>query len=70
MIYSVKVIFCENEHGSGEQTFPRIDDITDLTFINPVSAARLRADAKKAGWIRFNGADYCDLCAESVRGNG
>lgn len=67
MIRTAKVIFCDNEHGGGDVTFPDFDRRAfDLQqdFINPVSVAGLRRQAKKEGWGRVNGGDYCPTCMD------
>jgi hypothetical protein len=64
MIRNVKVIFCDNEHGFGNVTFPRIDELTDEDFISPRTTKQLRVEAKKAGWTRIRkSGDYCDMCS-------
>lgn len=73
MIRSTKLIFCDNEHGAGDVTFPDLDDSSfDIKqhFIYPVqpTAAELRKAAKKAGWTRVDGGDYCPICSESEEG--
>jgi hypothetical protein len=65
MVRSTKVLFCDNEHGSGDVTFPRIEEMNDESFIYPPTLRALRAAAKKAGWSRHAGSDYCDQCTES-----
>ena len=65
MIRTVKVIFCENEHGVGEVMFPALGDLDAQTLIdNTETAATLRKKAKAAGWTRVNGADYCPGCSD------
>jgi len=69
MIRKCQLLFCDNEHGVGEVTFPDIskmapDDIhQELVKDHPV--IQLRREAKQAGWGRVNGADYCPGCMES-----
>lgn len=64
------IIFCENEHGTGEVTFPNLNemDVAELhqRFINSPTEAQTRVEAKKAGWTRVNGADYCPQCKEAL----
>jgi hypothetical protein len=55
MIRTAKLIFCDNEHGMGDVTYP---DLFDPTL------KQLRKDAKQAGWSRHAGADYCQQCTE------
>lgn len=68
MINKCLILFCDNEHGSGDVCFPNIDlmdnwDIKQL-FINGNNARTVRQEAKKAGWGRHNGGDYCPACME------
>jgi hypothetical protein len=69
MIRSAKVLFCENEHGTGDITYPDLDELdpfdTKQLFIGKRTAAALRKEAKKVGWGRINGGDYCPECMES-----
>jgi hypothetical protein len=63
------LLFCDNEHGVGEPCFPDVDkmdgyDVKQM-FIKGASARALRQEAKKAGWSRVNGGDYCPICTES-----
>lgn len=47
-----------------EETYPRIEALTDQDFINPRSAQQLRREARKAGWTRDRrGNDYCEGCS-------
>jgi hypothetical protein len=59
-------LFCENEHGLGEVTFPRIEemDAEDIRqrLLYPPTEAQTRRDAKKLGWRRIHRADYCPGC--------
>ncbi len=63
MIRTAKVLFCDNEHGFGEVTFPEMSRVDNQTFIAPISTAQLRKQAKAAGWTRQDGADYCASCS-------
>lgn len=62
------VIFCDNEHGSGEVTFPDLEHMSvyelQQRFIEPPPEKQTRREAKAAGWQRVNGADYCPQCVE------
>lgn len=70
MIRKAQVIFCDNEHGTGDVCFP------DLTAFSPFElqqklidgndARILRREAKAAGWGRVNGVDYCPDCMASM----
>lgn len=71
MILKCYVLFCENEHGTGDVCWP---DVTTLDgfdiqqmFIKGNTIGRVRREAKKAGWGRINGADYCPACMDSMR---
>jgi hypothetical protein len=63
------VIFCENEHGCGEVSFPDLGSMSQFEleqwFINSPTEAQTRREAKAAGWGRVNKADYCPQCMES-----
>jgi hypothetical protein len=68
VIRSIRIIFCDNEHGIGDQTFPDTREIQPHHFTDgPVSAALRRKEAKKAGWGRVAGLDYCPICMESEK---
>lgn len=62
MIRKTAVLFCDNEHGNGDVTFPDIDDLRSEHFVAPRTTAQLRKEARKAGWRRVDGVDYCDAC--------
>jgi hypothetical protein len=66
MIRTFKVLFCDNEHGTGDVIFPEnfSQELHD-DMLQSRTAAQLRKDAKKAGWSRVGGVDYCDSCTES-----
>ena len=66
MIRTVKVLYCENEHGTGDVTFPALGELDPM---QDVTAVTLRRNARAAGWIRTHNADYCDVCAPTVRGD-
>ena len=69
MVRNCFFIFCENEHGTGDVCFPDLDTLeafdTKQAIIQSNSKRQVRADAKKAGWGRVNGGDYCPACMES-----
>lgn len=66
---TAKVLFCDNEHGIGDVTFPDVDGLSSAElkqhFIRSVSLADLRKEAKEAGWTRAQGVDYCPGCSGS-----
>lgn len=70
MIQKLNFIFCENEHGTGDVCFPDVcrldgrDLQQEIVAGNTVS--ELRRAAKKAGWGRVNGGDFCPSCMESM----
>jgi len=69
VIRSAKIIFCDNEHGFGDVTFPSLDRPVDELqgeYVAPQRVSQLRKDAKKAGWGRVQGGDYCPQCMESM----
>jgi len=70
MIRKCQILFCDNEHGIGDVSFPDIDGMQSYEvkqlFVNGNSTVRqLRKDAKQAGWGRVSGGDYCPACMES-----
>lgn len=71
MILKISIIFCENEHGTGDVTFPDVGVMDTQTiqqeFIDAHPTIRsLREAARQAGWGRVNGGDYCPGCMESM----
>jgi len=69
MTRQLRIIFCDNEHGS-DVTFPDLNQFLPQDLIQrsirDASFADLRKEAKAAGWGRFQGADYCPYCMESI----
>lgn len=66
MIRSMRILFCDEEHGIGDVTFPDVRYLNTQDLIQPRTAKQLRADAKKAGWTRDrDGHDYCDSCSDT-----
>lgn len=70
MIAKCNLLFCSDEHGTGDVCWP---DVTQLDsygiqqmFIKGKTIRELRKEAKQAGWGQFNGADYCPSCMESI----
>ena len=66
MILLTKIVCCENEHGTGDVTFPEIAELTVSDFGERTLLTVLRKRAKEVGWGRVNGADYCPACMESM----
>ena len=70
MIAKAVILFCDNEHGLGEVSFPDLSkmDVWEIEqhFISGKSVRDVRREAKTAGWGRVNGGDYCPLCLESM----
>jgi hypothetical protein len=66
LIRTIKVLFCDNEHGAGDVTFPSLrSDIDPDYFVNKApSLKQLREQARAAGWRYYRGSDYCEQCAE------
>jgi len=70
MIHKLPILFCANEHGFGNVTFPDLDHMDTFKIhqaaIEPVGIGKLRKDAKAAGWGRVNGEDYCPDCMSNM----
>ena len=72
MIRTLKVIFCDEEHGTGDVTFPDLRALTPAGYVSQSgeekgpTAAELRKKAKAVGWGRINGGDFCPGCMESL----
>ena len=64
MIRKAVQIYCANEHGFGDVTFPD-DGIFDWERWH--NAKAIRAAAKKEGWGRILGEDYCPTCMNLER---
>ena len=64
------LLFCDNEHGTGDVTFPDINAMTsdeiNQVFIQSPTTKMLRSEAKLAGWGKVNGGDYCPACMEGM----
>lgn len=69
MIQKCAILFCDNEHGTGDVCFPDLDHMEAFeikqTFVTGNDVKHLRKEAKKLGWGRVNGGDYCPTCMES-----
>ena len=67
MIRTLKVLFCDEDHGTGDRMFPDLFDIDPRMFVEgSLTPAKLRKLAKVAGWTRSGGADYCETCSAGV----
>jgi hypothetical protein len=71
VIRKAHLLFCDNEHGTGDVVFP---DLTRLAgfeiqqaFIEGNNVRSVRKAAKAQGWGRVNGGDYCPDCMESMK---
>lgn len=66
MIRKANLLFCDNEHGTGDVVFPDLTTKAGFeiqqTFIEGNNVRALRAAAKQLGWGRVNGGDYCPAC--------
>lgn len=67
MVRTTRVLFCDEEHGTGDITFPSLRQLDEHNFIEAPTTRSLRAAAKKAGWSFRNGSDYCDMCTGNER---
>jgi hypothetical protein len=70
MVRTTKALFCNEDHGSGDVTFPALIDLIEMSFIFPPDLRRLRAEAKAAGWKYIKGRDYCEGCVIAMRERG
>lgn len=66
-----QILFCDNEHGTGDVCFPDVSvlsgfGVQQLFIAGSTSARGLRKAAKEKGWGRVNGGDYCPECMESM----
>lgn len=70
MIHKFNILFCENEHGTGDVVFPDLTTLGGFEFSQEagkgLSVSDVRREAKKQGWGRVNGGDYCPTCMESM----
>jgi hypothetical protein len=70
MIRKAQVIFCDNEHGTGDVCFPDLTALDSFEIqqklIDGNCIRSLRKEAKAAGWGRVNGGDYCPNCMASM----
>lgn len=70
MILKFHLLCCENEHGTGDVVFPDLTTLDGFEVAQEASKsltpADVRREAKKLGWGRVHGADYCPACMESL----
>ena len=73
MICRTSLIFCDNEHGTGDVCFPDVYGMSGYEvgqlFTEPKTGAELRKLAKAEGWGRINGGDYCPSCMDCMKEN-
>lgn len=66
MIRKAQIIFCDNEHGTGDVCFPDLTSLSGFEFqqklIEGNDFRSVRKAAKALGWGRVNGGDYCPGC--------
>lgn len=74
MIRKAQILFCDNEHGTGDVSFPDLTLLSGFEFqqalIEGNSVGAVRRAAKAQGWGRVNGGDYCPNCMESMSTEG
>ena len=70
MIRKCQVVFCDNEHGTGDVCFPDLTgfDRSEIqqVLIDGADVRAVRRAAVAQGWGRVNGGDYCPACMESM----
>jgi hypothetical protein len=70
MTRKLQILFCDNEHGTGDVCFPDVKHLDghqiQQEFIQGNDTRSLRKAAKEAGWGRVNGGDYCPACMASM----
>jgi hypothetical protein len=68
VIRRAAVLFCDNEHGTGDVLFTGFSELPDLEeaamYTAPISVVELRRRARKAGWSRSGNVDFCPICTE------
>ena len=65
MIWTLRILTCDNEHGLGDVSFPALEDLDREDFQRgSPNAAKLRKMAKEKGWGRVGRCDYCPDCME------
>ena len=63
MVRKAVQLYCDNEHGVGDVIFP---DEGIFDYANH-TAEHIRREARKAGWRRVQGADYCPTCVDLMK---
>lgn len=70
MIRKAQILFCDNDHGIGDVSFPDITVLSGFEFqqalIEGNDVRSVRRAAKAAGWGRVNGGDYCPYCMANM----
>ena len=70
MTRKLQILFCDNEHGTGDVCFPDLNHLDGYQIqqecIQGNDTRSLRKAAKAAGWGRVNGGDYCPDCMASM----
>jgi hypothetical protein len=66
----MSILICDEDHFLAQPVLPDFDTMTNDEIarlaVNPLNINDLRRAAKKAGWRRINGLDYCPGCAASM----
>lgn len=63
MIRTARVVFCDNEHGIGDVSFP---ETPRVEMEGNATAKSIWAEARKAGWKKIGGRHYCQSCVECM----
>jgi hypothetical protein len=71
VIRKTHIIFCDNEHGTGDVMFPDLTRLSGFEFAQEVidgnDARSVRRAAKAKGWGHYRNGDYCPDCMESMK---
>lgn len=70
MIRKVNFIVCEEDHGAtSDSVFPNPTsiDVFNLENFADLTIGAVRRAAKKEGWGRLHGGDYCPYCCERMK---
>lgn len=60
MVHSFKVIICDNQHLTGDVTFP--DTLESAKRIKKVVS-----ESERSGWGKVGERDYCPACMHRIR---